>query len=83
MVHVLLVIPVIGTPVLVTVGWIVGAVGVDQKMGRTIGVLTVGEVDAEERLRQAIARLEVHGILEAGEGGLAGEIRISGEATAD
>jgi len=79
----LLVIAMIGTAFLVTIGGIVGAIGVDEDVAGTTRPLALGEVDAKECLRQTVTGLGIDRILEAGEGGLAGQIGITGQTAAD
>jgi len=64
-------------------GRIISAIGIDQDVGGTVRLLPLGQVDAEERLRQPVARLAVDGVLEAGERRLTGQIGITGETAAD
>ncbi len=64
-------------------GRIISAIGIDQDVGGTVRLLPLGQVDAEERLRQPVARLAVDGVLEAGERRLTGQIGITEETAAD
>lgn len=70
-IHMLLVVAVIGAPFLIAIGGIVGAIGIDQDVDGAIGLLALGQIDTEECPGRPVAGLEVNGVLEAGERGLA------------
>ena len=77
MVHVLAVVAVITAPLLLAVRRIVGAVQIEQqvRLPATADPLAFAQVDAEQRMGQAVAGAAVDGILQAGESGLTGQIR--------
>ena len=82
-VHVLAIIAMVGHAFLPAVGRIVRAIKVEHDVrGHTIA-LPLLQVEPDQRHRQAVARLGIDGILQAGEGGLAGQVRLLGQASAD
>ena len=85
-VHVLTVIAVVGAALLLAVGGVVGAVQVEQDVGRhaTSGALPLLKVDRHQRLAEPVAGTPVDGVLQPGEGRLAGQVGpILGRPTAD
>lgn len=83
MVHVLPVETVVGDAFLLTVGRIVGAVQIEDDALRDAVALPFLQVELDQRDRQAVAGLEVDGVLQARERRLAGEVAVSRQATTD
>jgi hypothetical protein len=83
MVHVLVVVPMIGNALLVTVGRIIGPIQIEDDALRDPLSLPFPQVELHQCDGQVVARLEVDGILQPGEGRLAGQIGLIWEAATD
>jgi len=79
----LVVIAVIGNPFLPAVSWIVGPVKVEDDVLGDAVPLPLLEVEPDESNRQTRAVFAIHGVLQAREGGLTGQVCLMGQATTD
>lgn len=81
--HVLLVVPMVGDALLVDVGRVIGAVEVeDDALGDPIASSFL-QIELHERHGEVVAGFVAHGILQPGEGRLAGQIRLVGQPATD
>ena len=76
-VHVLAVVAVVGPPLLLPMGRIVRAVQIQQDVGGHARLLPLAQVDLPQRLGQPVAVPSGEAVLQAGEGGLAGQVGIA------
>ena len=74
MVHVLLIVAMVRGPLLVAMGRVIGAVDIQQDAHGWAVLLPLLQIHPQQRMRQASARLPVHGVLQPGEGRLAGQV---------
>jgi hypothetical protein len=73
----------VGDPFLLAMGGIVGAVEVEHDVVRRAIPLSLLQVELHQRAGQPVAGFGIHGVLQPGEGGLAGQIGLMGETTTD
>ena len=64
----------VGGPLLMSIGGIVGAVDVQQEGRQRAAVLARPQIDLNQCMSQAQANRPSRGVLQAGEGGLTGQI---------
>jgi hypothetical protein len=76
-VHVLLIEAVVGDTLLVAMGGIVGAIDIDQHLAGWSVPAALADVEVDERDRQSLDGVAVDGVLQPGEGRLAGKIRTA------
>src|ERR1035437_3141573 len=74
-IQVLAVVAVVSRPLLLAVRGVVGAVDVQQDVRRWTILLSLLQVHRQQRVRQVAAGPAVHRVLQAREGGLAGQLR--------